>query len=63
MSCSIMTTWPKVHISEYRFTDTGKGFQRNQGESIPSRIFASINVITEKIVEERTLCFQPCHVQ
>lgn len=21
MSCSIITTWPKVHTSEYRFTD------------------------------------------
>lgn len=32
MSCSIITTWPKVHISEYRFIDASKGFPRNAGE-------------------------------
>lgn len=32
MTCSIITYWPKVHISEYRFTDTGKGFPKDSGD-------------------------------
>lgn len=46
MSCGIITTWPKVHISE-GLEIRVKGFHRNQVKSTSSWICASTHIVME----------------